>query len=167
MFGANTNFMLMDGETKEARYLVPGDVIMGNDCTPRTITEKSWSQTPTLFKIISNNEGRHEWYCTSDQILCLCFNQQPHGISSRGCYRVCIIILDDVTGLPVRRTLRDNNGNVVDFLTLIEAKSHAKHLVESGQWNPLIFQWVPIKTHLNPDAKFLYDNYSTRLASSI
>lgn len=67
-FSADTKLMLANGDIKEAQYITKADQLMGDDGTPRNISEIT-SGTSLLYEIPSSNG--EDLVVTSNHILCL------------------------------------------------------------------------------------------------
>lgn len=67
-FGYGTKLLMYDGSEKEIQDVVVGDVLMGNDSTPRYVTELIRG-TDQLYKIKPNYGD--EWICNKEHILTL------------------------------------------------------------------------------------------------
>ena len=64
----NTTILMYDGSVKKASEIVSGDLVMGDDATPRTVQEVHRGHGPMLRVIPEHGEP---WLCTENHVLVL------------------------------------------------------------------------------------------------
>lgn len=74
-FRRDTTVLCYDGTIKNVQDLQIGDILMGDDSTPRTIT-KLFNGRKGLYKI-QPTDTTSPYYITDDQIICLRYNTRP------------------------------------------------------------------------------------------
>jgi ATP-dependent Lon protease len=67
-FGINTPIMMFDGSIKKVQDIIAGDVLMGDDSTPRTVLDLGRGRD-TMYKVIYNSG--ESYVVNSEHILCL------------------------------------------------------------------------------------------------
>ena len=71
-WGLGTELVLFSGQYKRVEMIRAGDVLMGDDNTPRTVLPHSViSGRATMYRITSDNDGDGQWTCNGDHILVL------------------------------------------------------------------------------------------------
>jgi len=71
-FGAGTKLLMHDGSMKNVEDVKEGELLMGDDSTPRTVKAGSViSGRAMMYEIQSNHAGRDTWRCNGAHILVL------------------------------------------------------------------------------------------------
>jgi hypothetical protein len=65
----DTPILMYDGTTKNAGEIQVGDVVMGDDATPRNVLEVHYGRGK-MYEV-TPSDGGMKWYCTEDHILVL------------------------------------------------------------------------------------------------
>jgi len=77
-WGRGTKLLLYDGSTKCVEDIVPGDVLMGDDNTPRTVQPQSCVRNRgEMYRVTSKNAGRDTWTCNAKHILVVKCDTRP------------------------------------------------------------------------------------------
>lgn len=67
-WGLGTYVMMYDRSTKPVEQIQPGDVVMGDDGTPRVVQEVHRGHGPML-KVTPRDRGRKPWRCTPNHVM--------------------------------------------------------------------------------------------------
>jgi len=74
-----TRLMMYDGNTKTVESIKSGDLLMGDDSTPRVVLPNSLTHSHgNMYSITSKDDGRDVWECNEDHILVLKLDVKPH-----------------------------------------------------------------------------------------
>lgn len=77
-FGPGTKIMMYNGESKPVERIVDGDVLMGDDSTPRVVLSGSCvNGKDEMYEIISQKKDKMTWYCNQNHVLVLRLPIQP------------------------------------------------------------------------------------------
>ena len=78
----DTPIIMFDGTIKPIKDVLVGDILLGDDNTPRTVLEKTAGQSP-MHKIIPTSKGHDEWIVNDKHILSLVTNADRNGTNSQ------------------------------------------------------------------------------------
>eukprot|EP00842_Homolaphlyctis_polyrhiza_P003066 jgi/Hompol1/3760/HPOL_003354-RA len=136
---ADTRLLLFNGGVKRADQICDGDVLMGDDSTPRVVLPGSiTSTTAPLLRFTSSNRTRTPWACSRDHFLPLKIIERPYIVK---CTRPKPWFIQSWTVrpsthpgsfIPYRTSIRS------DFMSRAEAQAALDEII-SNNWKPLDF----------------------------
>lgn len=135
-----TKLMMYNGQSKAVEHIVPGDVLMGDDSTPRMVQHGSLVHSSgDMFEIKCMDEGRDTWRCNGDHILVLAIHEQPSIVQLGEGQEYAIRCWDIQLGT--------SPGSSIPFQRIISAhpdyaaaEAELRHLMSTQAWPPLVYE---------------------------
>lgn len=123
--GKDTPILMYDGTLKLVQDIVIGDIVMGDDSTPRNVINLGRGQD-MMYDIIPIGKNREKYTVNSEHILCL----KQSGV---GCVKAVKGVNDQVTFKSIRF---DNNEKKLKYLTFAsyeEANSYLESFTDEDR----------------------------------
>ena len=139
-WGRGTRLLMWDGSSKAVEDVEEGDVLTGDDSTPRTVQTGSLTQgLGQMFQVELNNGGRDVWTCNDSHVLVLRINRAPRVEQDRlGMWRVQEWRIkpgqDQGSGVPTLRTVGTAHS------TQAAAQQALNAHMQGGWAGPLVFE---------------------------
>jgi hypothetical protein len=153
-WAAGTKLMLIDGTTKSVENIVEGDLLMGDDSTPRKVQPASLTRGKAeMYRVTSVNQGRSTWECNGAHIFVVRMNSKPCVMRyANGDYKIKRMELvpgsTSDSQIPRERIVRGQT-----FPTASEAQLYINDILLPS-WKPLEFECtVDDYMKLNPSIK--------------